>query len=155
MNPTPIDLLIENGTVFTLDPQRRVLDNASVAVDGDRIVAVGDAAEMRARYAPRQTINAHRKAVLPGLIDSHAHAGHGMLRTMGTGGDAGAWMKAAAQVYTEASDEHFWHAEAALASLEKSGQAYGWPVGDTGRGGWWCPYRSMRDGFERRIHSAT
>ena len=40
-----------------------------------------------------------------------------------TGGDAGAWMKAAAQVYTEASDEHFWHAEAALASLEKSGQA--------------------------------
>ncbi|HEX5389414.1 MAG TPA: amidohydrolase family protein [Burkholderiaceae bacterium] len=119
MNPTPIDLLIDNGTVFTLDPQRRVLDNASVAVDGDRIVAVGDAAEMRARYAPRQTINAHRKAVLPGLIDSHAHAGHGMLRTMGTGGDAGAWMKAAAQVYTEASDEHFWHAEAALASLEK------------------------------------
>ena len=102
MNPTPIDLLIDNGTVFTLDPQRRVLDNASVAVDGDRIVAVGDAAEMRARYAPRQTINAHRKAVLPGLIDSHAHAGHGMLRTMGTGGDAGAWMKAAAQVYTEA-----------------------------------------------------
>jgi cytosine/adenosine deaminase-related metal-dependent hydrolase len=119
MNPTPIDLLIDNGTVFTLDPQRHILENASVAVDGERIVAVGDAAELRARYAPRQTIDARRKAVLPGLIDSHAHAGHGMLRTMGTGGAPGAWMEAAAQVYTGASDEHFWHAEAALAALEK------------------------------------
>lgn len=116
---TPIDLLIDNGTVITMDPQRRVLENASVAVTGDRIVAVGPADELRARYQPRQTINAHRKAVLPGLIDSHAHAGHALLRTMGTGGAPGAWMAAAQQIYTSASDEHFWHAEAALTALEK------------------------------------
>ena len=119
MTPTTIDLLIDNGTVFTLDPQRRILENASVAVNGDRIVAVGDAADLRARYQPRQVLDARRKAVLPGLIDSHAHAGHGMLRTMGTGAGPGAWMQAAAKIYTAASDEHFWHAEAALASLEK------------------------------------
>ena len=116
---TTIDLLIDNGTVITLDPDRRVLDNASVAVTGDRIVAVGPAEELRARYTPRQTLDARRKAVLPGLIDSHAHAGHAMLRTMGTGGAPGAWMKAAGQVYTTASDTEFWHAEAALTSLEK------------------------------------
>lgn len=116
---TPTDLLIENGTVITLDPQRRVLEHHSVAVAGDRIVAIGPADELRARYQPKQVIDAHRKAVLPGLIDSHAHAGHGMLRTMGTGGSASAWMDAAAQVYTSASDEHFWGAEAGLAALEK------------------------------------
>lgn len=119
MTTHPIDLLIDNGTVFTLDPQRRVLENASVAVNGNRIVAIGDATELRTRYQPRQTLNARRKAVLPGLIDSHAHAGHGMLRTIGTGAGTGAWMQAAAKVYTAASDEQFWHAEAALASLEK------------------------------------
>ena len=80
MNPTPIDLLIDNGTVFTLDPQRRVLESASVAVSAGRIVAVGDATELRARYTPRQTINAHRKAVLPGLIDAHFHTGQQLLR---------------------------------------------------------------------------
>ncbi len=117
--PISVDLLIDNGTVFTLDPQRRILDNASIAVSGNRIVAVGDAAALRERYRPRQVLNAHRKAVLPGLIDSHAHAGHGMLRTMGTGGSPDAWMQAAAQVYTAASDEQFWYAEAALAALEK------------------------------------
>ena len=119
MTPTTIDLLIDNGTVFTLNAQRRILENASVAVNGDRIVAVGDAADLRARYQPRQVLDARRKAVLPGLIDSHAHAGHGMLRTMGAGAGPGAWMQAAAKIYTAASDEHFWHAEAALASLEK------------------------------------
>ncbi|UUZ70280.1 amidohydrolase family protein [Polaromonas sp. P2-4] len=56
--------------------------------------------------------------MLPGLIDSHAHAGHGMLRTMGAG-DPNAWMDACAVIYTSASDEQFWHAESAMTSLER------------------------------------
>ncbi|MGH8803296.1 MAG: amidohydrolase family protein, partial [Polaromonas sp.] len=85
-----IDLLIEHGTVITVDAQRRVIEDGAVAVKADRIVAVGTSTELRARYQAAKTINAHRKAVLPGLIDSHAHAGHGMLRTMGAG-DPNAW----------------------------------------------------------------
>ena len=113
-----IDLLIERGTVITMDPSRRVIEDGAVAVHGDRIVDVGDSVALRQRYTPRKTIDAHRKAVLPGLIDSHAHAGHGMLRTMGAG-DADAWMKACGVIYTTASDEAFWRAEAALSSLER------------------------------------
>lgn len=113
-----IDLLIENGTVITVDAQRRVIEDGAVAVRADRIVAVGTTAELRARYQATQTLNAHRKAVLPGLIDSHAHAGHGMLRTMGAG-DPGAWMEACAVIYTSASDEQFWRAESAMTSLER------------------------------------
>ena len=114
----PVDLLIEHGTVITIDPQRRVIDDGAVAVRGEHIVAVGGTAELRQRYAPARTMNAHRKAVLPGLIDSHAHAGHGMLRTMGAG-SADAWMDACGVIYTSASDSHFWAAESALASLER------------------------------------
>jgi 5-methylthioadenosine/S-adenosylhomocysteine deaminase len=116
---TELDLLIDNGTVITLDAERRVLENASVAVQGERIVDVGPAHELRARWRSRQTLDARRKAVLPGLIDCHAHAGHGLLRTLGTGGAPGAWMRAAQQIYIRDTDEHFWHAEAALAALEK------------------------------------
>jgi 5-methylthioadenosine/S-adenosylhomocysteine deaminase len=112
------DLLIERGTVITLDPARRVLDDAAVAVRGDRIVAVGGTAELRARFDAERTIDAHRKAVLPGFIDAHAHAGHALLRTIG-GGDPQAWSAACEAVYTRASDEDFWHAESALASLER------------------------------------
>ena len=113
-----VDLLIEHGTVISMDAQRRVIEDGAVAVRADRIVAVGTSAELRARFTATKTINAHRKAVLPGLIDSHAHAGHGMLRTMGAG-DPGAWMDACAVIYTTASDEQFWRAESAMTSLER------------------------------------
>ena len=113
-----IDLMIVRGTVITVDPERRVLDDGAVAIDGDRIVAVGRTEDLGARYAPRKTLDAHRKAVLPGLIDCHAHAGHGLLKTIG-GGDSDAWMEACRIVYTIGSDEEFWYAEARLAALER------------------------------------
>src|SRR5713226_4925600 len=40
-----IDLLVASGTVVTMDPQRRVLEDGAVAVRGDKIVAVGSRAE--------------------------------------------------------------------------------------------------------------
>jgi 5-methylthioadenosine/S-adenosylhomocysteine deaminase len=116
--PATIDLLIIRGTVITVDGARRVIEDGAVAVDADRIVAVGGTSELQQRYRARKTIDAHRKAVLPGLIDSHAHAGHGLLKTMG-GGDAEAWSNACQTIYTTGSDEDFWHAEARLAALER------------------------------------
>ncbi|MEO7953802.1 MAG: amidohydrolase family protein [Polaromonas sp.] len=115
---TLIDLLIENGCVITVDGERRVIEGGAVAVDADRIVAVGTTAELKSRYVARKTINAFRKAVLPGLIDCHAHAGHGLLKTMG-GGDSDAWSDACETIYTVGSDEEFWYAEARLAALER------------------------------------
>ena len=35
------DILIHNGTVVTMDPQRRVIDDGAVVIANDRIVAVG------------------------------------------------------------------------------------------------------------------
>ena len=117
-HPAQLDLLIEHGTVITVDGARRVIEDGAVAVLADRIVAVGTTADLQAKYVAKQTINAFRKAVLPGLIDCHAHAGHGLLKTMG-GGDAEAWMNACQRIYTVGSDEEFWYAEAKLAALER------------------------------------
>ncbi|MBS0452103.1 MAG: amidohydrolase family protein [Proteobacteria bacterium] len=114
----PVDLLIVNGTVITVDGQRRVIEGGAVAVQAERIVAVGSTEELAARYVARKTIDATRKAVLPGLIDCHAHAGHGLLKTMGAG-DSDAWSAACEQIYTVGSDETFWYAEAKLAALER------------------------------------
>jgi cytosine/adenosine deaminase-related metal-dependent hydrolase len=48
----------------------------------------------------------------------HAHAGHGLIKTMG-GGNGKAWFETCGEVYTVASDTHFWHSEAMLAGLER------------------------------------
>jgi 5-methylthioadenosine/S-adenosylhomocysteine deaminase len=77
--PEPIDLLIE-GTVITMDGDRRVFRDGAVAVRGDRIVAVDEAAELRERYEPARRLGGRRRIVLPGLIDCHNHLAQALVR---------------------------------------------------------------------------
>lgn len=112
------DIRIDNAVVVTMDDKRRVIDQGSIAIEGDRIAAVGETAEIAAAHPAGKVIDGTRMAVMPGLIDVHAHAGHGLIKTMG-GGDGDAWYDTCAEVYTTASDEDFWRAEAALAGLER------------------------------------
>ena len=64
------DLLIENGILITVDPERRIL-RGSVAVTGDRITAIVPAGEQTP--AAHRTIDASRHVVIPGLVDAHDH----------------------------------------------------------------------------------
>jgi len=111
------DILITDGTVITMDPARRVIEDGAVAIIGNRIAAVGTTAELKAQFRPRQVIDASRKVVMPGLIDGHGHAGHAMLKTLGT--DTGKWGKAAEGMYAHGSTPDFWKADAMLAGLER------------------------------------
>jgi len=112
------DILIQNGTVIALDPGRRVIADGAVAIEGGRIVAVGPAQEVAAAHPARETIDARGMAILPGLIDAHAHAGHGLIKTLG-GGRSDPWYRACRGAYTVGSTPEFWFAEAQLAALER------------------------------------
>jgi 5-methylthioadenosine/S-adenosylhomocysteine deaminase len=67
------DLIIAGGMVVTMDGQRHIYDDGAVVVSGDSIVAVGPRAELEAKYASKQTIDAKNKLVLPGFINGHTH----------------------------------------------------------------------------------
>ncbi len=76
--PTEVDLLIRGGTVVSMDAEERVLSGGSVAIRGDRIVAVLDST---APLPPaRETIDAAGHLVIPGLINAHGHAAMTLLR---------------------------------------------------------------------------
>ncbi len=111
-----MDILITGGTVVTMDPTRRVIPDGAVLIRGERIEAVGAAADLPKTAA--QVIDATGHAVLPGLIDGHSHAGHGLVKTL-AGGNSPAWMEACRVIYTTASPPSFWYAEARLAALER------------------------------------
>ncbi len=71
---TSVDLLITGGAVVTMDGEWRIFDNGFVAIRGERIVDVGDAAQLKAKgYRAKQTIDARGKVVLPGLVNAHTH----------------------------------------------------------------------------------
>ncbi len=74
------DLVISARWVVTMDGTRRVLNNASVAVVGDHIVAVGPTSEILKSWTPKQRIDAADGIIAPGLINTHTHAPMSLLR---------------------------------------------------------------------------
>lgn len=112
------DLIIRDGLVVTMDPERRVIENGAVAITEGRIVAAGDADTVVAAHTATRTISARAKAVLPGFIDVHAHAGHGLVKTMG-GGDSTKWTETVETLYPRGTTPAFWAAEAALSATER------------------------------------
>jgi cytosine/adenosine deaminase-related metal-dependent hydrolase len=111
-------LLVTEGLVVTMDPARRVIAGGAVLIEGGRIAAVGETAALRAAHPGVAELNAHGKAVLPGLIDVHAHAGHTLVKTMG-GGDSARWTESVEAIYPRGATPEFWGADGALAALER------------------------------------
>jgi len=64
------DLILQNGRVTTLDPERP--EASAVAIKDSRIVSVGNTGEIQ-RSAKTQVIDLHGRRVIPGLNDSHMH----------------------------------------------------------------------------------
>jgi len=74
MEPEPIDLLIDNARfILTQDQNRTLLAAASIAIEGNRIVAVGAPRDLKAQYRPERVIEAAERLVTPGLVNAHCH----------------------------------------------------------------------------------
>ncbi len=78
----PVDLLIEGGSVMTMDASRRIIRDGAIAVDGDRIVAVDKRETLRGRYRGKRVVDGSRHVITPGLVNSHIHFYHQMHRGM-------------------------------------------------------------------------
>ncbi len=50
-------------------------DDGAVAVEGDRVVAIGRFSDLSARYPGAAMLGSDRHVVLPGLVNSHHHVG--------------------------------------------------------------------------------
>lgn len=75
-----VDLLVHDGDVVTVDTAGTVVAGGAVAVDRGEIVAVGPAAGLRARFEPRESVDADGCLVLPGFVNTHTHLAMTLLR---------------------------------------------------------------------------
>jgi 5-methylthioadenosine/S-adenosylhomocysteine deaminase len=72
-SPLPVDFLFENGTLITMDAQRQIIPQGTVAVQGSRILWVGSAHDAQGRFLPTRRIDLSGKVLAPGMINAHGH----------------------------------------------------------------------------------
>ncbi len=75
-----VDTLFVNAHVLTMDETYRQFENGAVAVQGDKIVAVGSEAEVRAQVKAIETIDCGGKILMPGLVNAHTHVPMTLMR---------------------------------------------------------------------------
>lgn len=66
-----VDLLVVNAKVYTVDPDYSKAE--AFAVKDGKFVEIGASEALLEKYTAKEKIDAQGKAVLPGLIDAHAH----------------------------------------------------------------------------------
>jgi 5-methylthioadenosine/S-adenosylhomocysteine deaminase len=74
------NLILSNATVVTMDHQYRIFPEGSVAINEDRITAIGPTSEILASYASDDVHDCHGKVLIPGLINAHTHAPMTLMR---------------------------------------------------------------------------
>lgn len=70
-SPKEADLLVMNGTIYTVDPTFSRAE-AMVVKDG-KIIALGTKSDLEKQYTCKEQLDAAGKFIYPGFIDAHAH----------------------------------------------------------------------------------
>ena len=79
MNKKPVDLLIKNALIVTVDGNDTIIPNGTLIIENGAISDIGTN-DLDEQYDPAQTIDAHGNVVMPGLINSHTHIPMTMFR---------------------------------------------------------------------------
>ena len=121
------DLLIEAGFVVPVEPHGVVLEDHAVAVSGGRIVAVLPASEARARFDAAEIVSRPEAAVIPGLVNAHAHNPMTLLRGAADDLPLKVWLQ-----------QHIWPIEAAVIGPEFVADGVTLAIAEMLRGGTTC-----------------
>jgi 5-methylthioadenosine/S-adenosylhomocysteine deaminase len=65
--------VIHNAAIATVDDGDTVHYGAAIAIEGDRIAAIGESAAILARYPKAERIDGSGKLVMPGFANVHTH----------------------------------------------------------------------------------
>lgn len=73
-------LIVGNGSVVTRDEENAFIERGAVAIDGERIAAVGSEDELKAAYPGAEYVDAQGGIIMPGLVNAHTHIYSGLAR---------------------------------------------------------------------------
>jgi len=79
-------MLIKNGLIVTMDPDRRVIRNGAVVIENESILAVGKTERLEKEYSHMDTLDAVNKMILPGFVNIHNHIYQTIMRGLSDDG---------------------------------------------------------------------
>ena len=109
------DLLIERCAVLL--PDLTVAENHAIAIQGQRIAAIGPMSELRRTFSPRGMLDGTDKLAIPGLIDAHTHTAQHLLRGAVIDERPIVWQRILIPFESKLTDEDIYHS-ARLACLQ-------------------------------------
>lgn len=78
--------LIANGKLITRDSAMPYLENGGVAVEGAKILEVGETAALKAKCPQAEFIDAKGMVIMPAFINAHSHIYSGLARGLSING---------------------------------------------------------------------
>ena len=66
-------IVIHNAVIATVDDRDTLHYGAAIAIDGDRITAIGPSAEILARHPTAEKVDGAGRMVMPGFANVHTH----------------------------------------------------------------------------------
>jgi 5-methylthioadenosine/S-adenosylhomocysteine deaminase len=125
--PEHCDLLIEAGFVVPVEPHAVVLTDHAVVVQGSVVLAVLPIAEARARFDAAEIVSRPDAALMPGLVNAHAHNPMTLLRGIADDMPLKAWLQ-----------QHIWPIEAAVMGPDYVADGVTLAIAEMLRGGTTC-----------------
>ena len=114
-----VDLVIADiDWLITVDPGRRIIRDAAIAVDGGKIVAVGKSAEVTKGYTGKRKIDGRHTVVTPGFVDCHLHSSFQLSRGLADEANAQSFLFDRMYPYEAALDGDDVRVSATLAGAE-------------------------------------
>ena len=122
-----VDTLVEGRWVIPVEPEGVVLEHHTVVVDDGRIKAILPHAKARSEFTADRIVERREHALLPGLVNSHTHAGMTLMRGLADDLPLMQWL-----------EEHIWPVEGRWVSDEFVRDGTMLAVAEMLRGGTTC-----------------
>lgn len=114
-----VDLVVTNiDWLITVDPGRRIIRDAAIAVRGGKIVAIAKSADIAKEFTAGRVVDARGTVATPGFIDCHLHSSFQLSRGLADEANAQAFLFERMYPYEAALDGEDVKLSATLAAAE-------------------------------------
>ncbi len=113
------DLLVRNiDWLITVDPTRRVVRDAAIAVKGGKFAAIGKTAAIEKAWRADHVVDGRGTVGMPGMVDNHLHSSFQLARGLADESNAQAFLFEHMYPYEAVMEEEDVHTSVTLAAIE-------------------------------------